>query len=86
MDILVRLPQLQCFSESANFILITTRTRSPQFASSPSIAWRTPTTVYDGVSIRLLRRLVHGYQLALCFIRERLLRWLQGSPLQATRG
>jgi hypothetical protein len=43
------------------------------------------TTLYDGVSIRLLRRLVHGYQIAVCFILEHLHRGLQGSPLQATR-
>jgi hypothetical protein len=56
--ILVRVLQLQYFSQPAsNFILITTRTRSPMFARSSFLAWPTTTctALFDGVSIRLLR-------------------------------
>jgi hypothetical protein len=58
----------------------------PEPARSSFIAWRTTTALYDRVSIRLLRRYVHGYQLGVCFIRERVHRGLEGSPLQTTRG
>jgi hypothetical protein len=61
--ILVRVLQPQYFSQSANFILIITRTWSPLFVKSSFIAWRITTALYDGVSIRLLRRLVQGYHL-----------------------
>jgi hypothetical protein len=55
--ILVRVLQFQYFSQPGNFILVTTRTRSPLFARTSVIAWRTTacTALYGGVSTRLLQ-------------------------------
>jgi hypothetical protein len=76
--IIVHVMQLHYYSQSANFTLISTRTRSPLFARLSFIAWLTTTALYRGFLIRLLRRLVQGYQLAFCFVRESLHLGLQG--------